>query len=916
MAVQCPYCRRELSPKTAPPGMYTTTCPGCGRKFYLAVPEDPQQSPVAAPIPAERDQVTQQSKMRAPSAVPPSKPESVEPEAADATHLTLPEPSRTTVMLPGPTAPVPITRNDVAAPAGKVWPISWTRLGPGSVPRLLGGYLILRELSREAMGPIYLARTWWLNQNVNLKVMKLLWARNATFVARFTREAYAAAQLNHYNLAQIHDFGEAKGITYFCTEHIDGRTLAELARPKKGLAAEEAAGYVLQAARGLKYAHDQSLIHRDIKPENLVVNAQGLVKVADLGLINAPELAEAVETIRAGKAQPGGAADGPGRMTSADETVGTPSYMAPEQARDGARVDARADIYSLGATFYFLVTGRPPFEGRSALEILNKHQAEPITPPDLVVQGVPGSLSAIILKMLAKKPEERYANISEVIDALEGFLGVATTGSFTPRDEQANLLEECVRTFNASRSARLRSWLLTGILGACFALALLCLLTGRLVGAGVFATLGLSTALADFALVGISRKTPLFVKVCELISRGRRSEWLTALTALAILVVLLMILKLLWVWLGLAILAIGIAAAFHAAFDRQAEAERREPLDQASRMIRSLRLQGRDEDALRQFVCIHGGNRWEEFYEALFGYEAKRDARDRWGRDDRGRSRPRFAPWRDPIAAWLDARIAMRREAGEMAMLSKIEERNLQCLGENLVSARRKARRSALAMVATAADIKQSIRARDGAFVVNRSIVWAMREAAINPEKVLLGHEHGLLPERDQERSSIVARTVAMILGPKVRFLVGAALLAGSIAWMHQNAMISAEHAKALVEAAKSGDVQAIQSHAEAGVAHAREAAAKPTQPLDLPGVPPSLLALVSSFGAGVGGLILIVSSLFQGIRITVFALTGAAIPVLVPRLWHPALAGLDPSVVPSIVGAAILAAGVWFGRK
>ena len=121
---------------------------------------------------------------------------------------------------------------------------------------------------------------------------------------------------------------------------------------------------------------------------------------------------------------------------------------------------------------------------------MNKHQTEPITPPDLVVKGVPGSLSAIILKMLAKKPEERYANLSEVIDALEGFLGVASTGSFTPREEQANLLEECVKTFNASPSARLRSWLLPGILGACFALALLCLLTGRLVGAGVFASLG------------------------------------------------------------------------------------------------------------------------------------------------------------------------------------------------------------------------------------------------------------------------------------------------------------------------------------------------------------------------------------------------------------------------------------------
>ena len=164
--------------------------------------------------------------------------------------------------------------------------------------------------------------------------------------------------------------------------------------------------------------------------------------------------------------------------------------MAPEQARDPARVDARADIYSLGCTLYFLLTGRPPFEGRSALEILSKQEEEPVTPPEQLVKGMPGSLSAIILKMLARRPEERFGNLGEVIEALEGFLGVAGTGSFAPREDQANLLEACVNTFNSAPSARTRSWLLPAILTACCALAILCLLTGRLVGAGVFASSG------------------------------------------------------------------------------------------------------------------------------------------------------------------------------------------------------------------------------------------------------------------------------------------------------------------------------------------------------------------------------------------------------------------------------------------
>ena len=215
--------------------------------------------------------------------------------------------------------------------------------------------------------------------------------------------------------------------------------------------------------RGLRYAHDQSLIHRDIKPENLLVDRLGLVKLADLGLVNSPELAEADEAIRAGKAPPSSRAPPATRLPprarrrSSTRLVGTPSFMAPEQANDAARVDGRADIYSLGCTLYFLLTGRPPFEGRTAAEILNKHQTEVVTPPDQVVKTVPRSLSTIMLKMLAKRPEERYATVNEVIDALEGFLGVASTGSFIPREEQASLLERCVQQFNAAPSARLTS---------------------------------------------------------------------------------------------------------------------------------------------------------------------------------------------------------------------------------------------------------------------------------------------------------------------------------------------------------------------------------------------------------------------------------------------------------------------------
>src|SRR5262249_44622738 len=158
---------------------------------------------------------------------------------------------------------------------------------------ILGGYHILRELGRGSMGAVYLAREISLSRDVALKVMKPQWAANPTFVARFTREAYAAAQLTHENVVQSYDFGQGNGRTYFSVEFVEGQTLGGLLRQTERLDALEAVAYVLQAARGLKCAHDQSMVHRDVKPDNLLLNRHGVVKVAELGLVKTPESAEA-----------------------------------------------------------------------------------------------------------------------------------------------------------------------------------------------------------------------------------------------------------------------------------------------------------------------------------------------------------------------------------------------------------------------------------------------------------------------------------------------------------------------------------------------------------------------------------------------------------------------------------------------
>jgi eukaryotic-like serine/threonine-protein kinase len=415
--------------------------------------------------------------------------------------------------------------------------------------------------------------------------------------------------------------------------------------------------------------------------------------------------------------------------------------------------------------------------------------------------------------------------------------------------------------------------------------------------------------------MGAIRKTPLFLRVQAFAFETSRSEWLTVLAALAIVIGLLMVLTLLWFWVALAVAALGIAVGLYAAFDRRIDEERGQPLEDARGLVGALRRQGQNEDAIRRFVCQQSGRDWEEFFESLFGYDATLAARTRWAQSFGGKTRPWFSWWRDSIVYWLDSKLAARSAAREVAILQRTEERSLASRGENLVTARRKSRRAAEAMVATAAEIRESIQASEGTIAVKRSIVQAMNDAALKPEKVLAAHEQGLLHEPDS-KGEIVERALALFVGPKVRFLLGAALLAGCIAWMHQNAMISEEHARALIAAAKAGDVQAMQSHAEAGVTQARAAAARETTSLYLPFVPDDLLVLMSSFGAGAGGLILIFSSFFAGARIALFAIPAAAITVFGPMLPLPTFGVVDRSLAPSILGALLMALGVFWGRS
>jgi eukaryotic-like serine/threonine-protein kinase len=270
----------------------------------------------------------------------------------------------------------------------------------------LGPYKILDQIATGGMGQIYMAVHVTMRRKVALKVLPSWQASDPAQVERFYREARAAAALNHPNIVRAFDVGSEKDTHFLVMEHLNGQNLAERLDEAGGmLSVTEACGYAIQAATGLHHAHARKLVHRDIHPGKLLLCRDGVVKILDVGIARFFNVASDALTE---KYQPG-------------TIVGTADYMAPEQAVPGKSLDHRADIYSLGATLYHLLTGRPPFAGQKGANLLLAHQSLPVPRASVVRKGVPDELAAVVNKMMAKKPEDRYQSAADVIDALQPF---------------------------------------------------------------------------------------------------------------------------------------------------------------------------------------------------------------------------------------------------------------------------------------------------------------------------------------------------------------------------------------------------------------------------------------------------------------------------------------------------------------
>ncbi|MCG8651435.1 MAG: serine/threonine protein kinase, partial [Pirellulales bacterium] len=267
------------------------------------------------------------------------------------------------------------------------------------------------HIGTGGMSSVYLAEHTRMGDKRAIKVLPKSRVRDATYLARFQLEAKAIASLNHPNIVLAYDIDNEDDVHYIVMQYVDGIDLQQLVKREGALDCSTAADLMAQAARGLEHAHSKGVIHRDVKPANLLIDGEGVVRLLDMGLA----------LVSAGD-------DESLTVANNENVLGTADYLAPEQALNSHSVDHRADIYGLGCTLYFLLTGKPPFSDGTLAQRIAKHQTEMPTPVRQLRSDCPGELEGICVKMIQKDPAYRYQQAKDVAEVLEKFVVAVPKG--------------------------------------------------------------------------------------------------------------------------------------------------------------------------------------------------------------------------------------------------------------------------------------------------------------------------------------------------------------------------------------------------------------------------------------------------------------------------------------------------------
>lgn len=903
MQIKCPNCRSILVLGKAKPGRFRPTCKHCGDTFLLAISTDePPQVRVGKP-PA----VTSAEPNPATSAGPQPDSTGIVPQSLDAPVRTNPATHETIDHTVAERRDQTAIASVVQSPEQQDVNAGFTDASGDEITPVtdrMGGYRILRTLGRGAMGVVYEAKQVSLDRIVALKTIRGRLADNPASLARFTREAYAAAQLTHHNVVQIYDFGEQDGLHFFSMEWIRGGSLSELVAEKGGLEPKLAAGYALQAARGLQFAHANGMVHRDVKPANLLLSTEGVVKVADLGLVKVP--GEIDPLLDVGTVEQSGTFSGT-QVTIMGTAVGTPAYMAPEQGIDATAVDHRADIYSFGCTFYYLLTGVPPFAGSDSSQVRHQHANDPIPDAAAVNPHVPAALQNVITRSMEKQPDARYASLAEAIDDLESYLGIAADGDFSPSSDQADQWEAIASDFaSAGPLARFITPAMMGYATICLVLtAVIPFLSLNWLAFGP--ALGVSGFLIAVIMGAGGRSDAILKSV-----RGwfGTLSWFDTLIVVVAAIVMVIGTMIAGMTTG-AIIGLLLGCAFGVGFlfglvkpTRQAKSP---PLADAKRFVRDLRISGADEQGIRSFIARYSGRSWQSLYESLFGYPALVQMRQQLD-SDATTTVPTGTSPRDWLISRINAKSKSNRAAKDHEQLAKIEQRGLQSQGLSESEARDRAWQMAAAVI----DVAQHRQTPEQATPLTAQQTRRQRTAAINEQRRVKRDQIKLMladaRSGDYAQSRSRPHWRHTVLGGRTRFLVGCGLLIVFGLWLNLTGIVTVEQISSLRDSVSYGavDVDSVAAELESSVENAKQ-------------TEPSMVVFgggTSGWSIGVAGLVLCLSSFVAGWRMSLFAVCGVALILFGPLGGIPPAGPLPSWIVAAIAGVVIMVPGAFISER
>ena len=882
MSIACPHCGNKFVLK-AEAGVYQPKCPECAQAFVLMVPRGGGKAPVTA---TSLDALkAKQAKARQAKAAPrhaDEEPPTIAEHGFDADRasasqaVTLAEHEAKTLVSHAPVH---------ATPSFKMH----ERAGAEMIGRL-DGYELIKELGHGGMGNVYLARQLSLDRQVAVKTIHAHLSQDPVFLSRFVREAFAVAQLSHHNVVQIYDVGQDEQTHYFSMELVPGRSLAEVVEQTGPLEPKAAVMYVLHAARGLAFAHEHRMVHRDVKPANLLLSESGLVKVADLGLVKTDQQlddAAARATALSGKTNAEDNATQGLNVSRGKGMLGTPAYMAPEQATDATNVDARADVYALGGTLYFLVTGKHPYPGKTVKELIKNHREMPLTPPTKHNPRLPASLSKFIEQLLAKDPAKRPQTMAKVVESIEAMLKIPT-GPFTPRAEHVAAVESAADGLRQLTPTRVKRGLVVAFHAGCALLLALGIGASNLGMVSSAAVLWAVSIAAYQVTFGTLTRDPLLTRVRRYAKGVGWMQWLIALGGVVSFSIMMVAIGLQWAYIGALVGGLLLGVGFYFGIERWADKARKRHIMPIQSMLGELRRHGVEEKSLRHFVCRYAGRRWEHLYELLFGYDEKLEARRLWGYDDEGNARPHHAGYRDILIDRLDRAEQERKDEHLRHHIQRMEMRRLRAEGVEDVKALAEARHIAREFADNTAQYRESKRPKSLAEAYHNQ---TFEDEVSNQSLEAIPESWKLSPT---PWSTLM---VYWFFAARGRFIAGSVMLLVWAMWAVKN------------------DAFPTLPENSTYLEHLRTFIAHRPDPLAFPGIPPAILAVLCTPGAMFAGLLLMFSAMFRGLRMTIFLLPIVIMLMRAPFMSTDPTQLLSPLEWTFLIALLLTPPGMIFGR-